>query len=583
MAPPITLRSSEGLQLIQNPPNDLKATLLFEGDNRDNQIRRMSYNKDGSMLAWSNPQSLFVTETEKWTILVKIDHAKVVDIKLSPKGSFLATWSHYTVDQATKTGQPNLHIYCTKTGTLLKSVIQKKQQGWEPQWSNDEGICVRNSNNVLHFYEGNKFDNIKTKLDLFKISDYSLAQCSPGNYMIAAYCAGTKGQPSFVRVYKYPNFGGPSSTLANKSFFKAERIHLYWNKIGTALVVLTSTESSDSSYYGDQGLHYISLRGETCLVPLDKNGPVYNVEWNPTSTEFAVVYGYMPAKVALFNLKCDMVFDFGTGPRNLTYYNPQGNILCIAGFGNLSGNLEFWDVKQKKLIFQTQASDSTLFEWSPDGQHVLTATTAPRLRVGNGFKIWHYTGSLLANIATPQYQELWDVKWCPAPDGKYKEERISYTPVESKLEAPKPQAKAAPYRPPSARGTATSFKLHEYELPSNQKPKPGAVANAPLTKNQKKKANKKAKNQAEREEREASGKTDPPRPEGAIVVEKANTGDPAKDKSIDKIRKKLHQIEKLKEAQKSGKQLQEQEKVKLATESELIKELAGLGISVKRS
>ena len=32
-----------------------------------------------------------------------------------------------------------------------------------------------------------------------------------------------------------------------------------------------------------------------------------------------------------------------------------------------------------------QASDSTSFEWCPDGVHVVTATTAPRLREGNGY------------------------------------------------------------------------------------------------------------------------------------------------------------------------------------------------------
>ncbi len=33
----------------------------------------------------------------------------------------------------------------------------------------------------------------------------------------------------------------------------------------------------------------------------------------------------------------------------------------------------------------SQASDSTQFEWCPDGVHFVTATTAPRLRVGNGY------------------------------------------------------------------------------------------------------------------------------------------------------------------------------------------------------
>lgn len=38
--------------------------------------------------------------------------------------------------------------------------------------------------------------------------------------------------------------------------------------LGTGLVILTSTESSDSSYYGEQSLHYITTNGITCVVPL---------------------------------------------------------------------------------------------------------------------------------------------------------------------------------------------------------------------------------------------------------------------------------------------------------------------------
>ena len=38
----------------------------------------------------------------------------------------------------------------------------------------------------------------------------------------------------------------------------------------------------------------------------------------------------MPAKATLYNLKCEPVFDFGTGPRNLVFYNPQGTNILSA-------------------------------------------------------------------------------------------------------------------------------------------------------------------------------------------------------------------------------------------------------------
>jgi translation initiation factor 2A len=41
----------------------------------------------------------------------------------------------------------------------------------------------------------------------------------------------------------------------------------------------------------------------------------------------------MPA--ALFNKKCEKLKDFGTGKRNTVKFSPLGNIITLAGFGNL--------------------------------------------------------------------------------------------------------------------------------------------------------------------------------------------------------------------------------------------------------
>lgn len=77
----------------------------------------------------------------------------------------------------------------------------------------------------------------------------------------------------------------------------------------------------------------------TSLVFLDleaKEGPIYNVEWNPQGSEFCAVYGFMPAKATLYDLKGDPKFDFGTGPRNSAFYNRFGNyILFFIAFYQL--------------------------------------------------------------------------------------------------------------------------------------------------------------------------------------------------------------------------------------------------------
>lgn len=73
------------------------------------------------------------------------------------------------------------------------------------------------------------------------------------------------------RLFKYPNFDGPSA-ITNKSFFQADKVDFYWNSKGNNALLLTTTEvdKTGGSYYGKQGLHFIGLNGQTSIIGLSK-------------------------------------------------------------------------------------------------------------------------------------------------------------------------------------------------------------------------------------------------------------------------------------------------------------------------
>ena len=50
------------------------------------------------------------------------------------------------------------------------------------------------------------------------------------------------------------------------------------------------------SYYGQTLLYFITAKGESNQIVLNKNGPVYDVQWNPQKDEFIVLYGFMPSR-----------------------------------------------------------------------------------------------------------------------------------------------------------------------------------------------------------------------------------------------------------------------------------------------
>ncbi|XP_010623602.1 eukaryotic translation initiation factor 2A isoform X2 [Fukomys damarensis] len=480
-------------------------------------------------------------------------------------------------------GIPNLQLYDVKTGTCLKSFIQKKAQNWCPSWSEDEIICARNVNNEVHFFENN-FNTIANKLHLQKINDFVLSP-GPQPYKVAVYVPGSKGAPSFVRLYQYPNFAGPHAALANKSFFKADKVTMLWNKKATAVLVIASTEvdKTGASYYGEQTLHYISTNGESAVVQLPKNGPIYDVVWNSSSTEFCAVYGFMPAKATIFNLKCDPVFDFGTGPRNAAYYSPHGHILVLAGFGNLRGQMEVWDVKNYKLISKPVASDSTYFAWCPDGEHILTATCAPRLRVNNGYKIWHYTGSILHKYDVPSNGELWQVSWQPFLDGIFPVKTITYQAVPSEVPSEEPKVATA-YRPPALRNKPiTNSKLHEEEPPQNMKPQSGhdkPLSKTALKNQRKHEAKKAAKQEARSDKTPDVTPTPVPQNIPQNTISQSTSGNPEIDKKIKNLKKKLKAIEQLKEQAAAGKQLEKNQLEKIQKETAILQELEDLELGI---
>ena len=56
--------------------------------------------------------------------------------------------------------------------------------------------------------------------------------------------------------------------------------------------------------------------------------------------------------------------------------------------------MEIWDFQKQRQVAQYQSPDTTHFQWCADGAHFITATTSPRLRVGNGYRLWHFKGKL---------------------------------------------------------------------------------------------------------------------------------------------------------------------------------------------
>ena len=97
--------------------------------------------------------------------------------------------------------------------------------------------------------------------------------------------------------------------------------------------------------------------------------------------EFVVIAGTIPPAAALYNLEAEQIYAFGNAHRNVICWAPHGRFLALCGFGNLAGDVDFWDRNKKKKIGSVNMPCAVEYGWSPDSRLFVTATTAPRMNV----------------------------------------------------------------------------------------------------------------------------------------------------------------------------------------------------------
>ncbi|KAJ5555531.1 Eukaryotic translation initiation factor subunit eIF2A [Penicillium sp. DV-2018c] len=427
----------------------------------EGNLRCSAYSPCGRYYAWASPEKVTIIDPSVGSVVSTIPAENVFELGFSPLGTYVITWQRTSKDE-NGDAVKNLKVWrAVETGdnhTVVGSFVQKSQTGWNLQYTADERLCARTVTNEVQFYQSDNLSTVWNKLRVEGVADFAL---SPGQTQsIAVFIPERKGQPAQVKVFIVPQFSAP---VSQKSFFKGDKVQLKWNASGTTLIVLAQTEvdRTGKSYYGETTLYLLSASGAfDSRIDLDKEGPIHDVSWNPNSKEFGVVYGYMPAKTTIFNFRGVAKHTFPLAPRNTIQFSPHGRFVLVAGFGNLAGQMDLYDMdKNYHKIATVEASNASVCAWSPDGQYILTATTSPRLRVDNGVRIWHVTGGLMYN---EDMTELYDVTWRPQsieqhplgdPLSKLPTPHASATAYMGTRKAPVKPAGA--YRPPGARGQLT--------------------------------------------------------------------------------------------------------------------------------
>eukprot|EP01090_Pellita_catalonica_P003000 TRINITY_DN1262_c0_g1_i5.p1 TRINITY_DN1262_c0_g1~~TRINITY_DN1262_c0_g1_i5.p1 ORF type:complete len:567 (-),score=90.73 TRINITY_DN1262_c0_g1_i5:1092-2792(-) len=545
---PFVLRTEKSVEFYKGAPFEKNEEIQLPYTSPSHVL----YGNSGKIFVVATRTSVNVHDTATGKLLKALEIENVMHMKFSPLDSFLLTGERWSKKRSLEK-RGNVIIWDVATGTKLLAFLQTNvEENWPAvQWSSDEKVAGRIFSTEVRFFENGDFTKIKARLPIPGVAAFAFSpKPTPTNHVVI-FVPEKKGNQGFAKIFPYNDFTTESSS---RSFWKAQSAELSWNATGTAVLVVTKTESDKSgkSYYGDSVVYFLSASGASQYqLSLAKKGPVHQCVWSPTGKKFVVVYGYMPALVSVFNEKCVKKADLypDGAPRNTVMFSPCGQILCVGGFGSLPGHIDFWHAKLRKLG-ATRAQWSAYFKWSPDSRHFLTAVLSPAMNVDNGIKILDYYGKV---VFQKSFDKLYDAKWQPVVEGATPPPYITLPkkPVEEKK-----QEFFVPRGLTAAVNTSTRQsgpkKYEEHQMRKREYPV-GYVPN----KRRRKKGKGGGKNNGQ-------GKQPPSMTPEQIA------------KKLKALKKKLRQIDTLKKKQLAGETLDPSQLTKVASDETIRKEIAAL-------
>jgi len=432
----------------------------------------------------------------------------------SPSGNFLVT--HHPVEKipgSEAPPQPNLLVREKMSYEIVASFLVPKLDRNNKtcllQWTNDERVCVRivqvsNKEFLLHVLPGEDLHSApihiishptEMKVEWAPI-DLKRSRNLVGR--LAVFCMDGRDDLKRVKdpaeIWSLDVCSPDLSVIKTSEAFvpSGERADLLWSRSGTALLAQVETDVDETgvSYYGSTRLVLMSADGKiTQDLNKDASGqylPIQAVAWSPRTDTFILIRGFQPSHVTLWSWdaeerKCVQLQTLmEKAHRNTIKWNPYGNLVMLAGFGNLAGDMDIFglskeDGRQMQLISSGTANCTVTAEWARNGRYILAAVLFPRMRVENGYSILDaLTGKA---IDGELIEELFEVSWKPTC-GK----DVSRGPTQldidtarenfAALEPEKPKKQA--YRPPKGReggGSNAVAAMMRGEMPVEQRPK----------------------------------------------------------------------------------------------------------------
>ncbi len=281
-------------------------------------------------------------------------------------------------------------------------------------------------------------DAVICTVEAAKAVSVSIAPCSrtatepQETYYFAIFAlATTYGFPT-VKMHRFQTAKGRSTQIAQRQFMSIDECRFCWNprrngSVHRLLIVASSdTDTFGQSYYGKQELYLMSTdSSNTKQVEVAKK--LQDVQWHPFGTDIVMIHDH-PRKVSVISPQTgECVQSIGQFTRNTIRFSECGHFLWLGGFGNLTGEMSFYDYvqlrKEEEGLKGFNKSDcARVYEWSPDSSVFLIASLHPYMTVDNGFTVYKYNG---VKLYEERVDKLYQIAYRPSLYHVYPERAVS--------------------------------------------------------------------------------------------------------------------------------------------------------------
>lgn len=416
----------------------------------------IAFSDDGKYFAVIIEDAVQIYKSSKCKLVCTLKHERVRRIYFSPKNSYAVSFAHQRKED--QNGNCWVWKWSKKESKLIHHfVLTDWVDDAVPMcFSIDEFIATQVDRGRIIIFDPHKLSTTKTpsdaeihSIDAEKAVSVSIAPSSPtasqigDYYYLAIFARATKYKLASVIICKYFVAKNKSLEIAQLQYLVIDECRLWWNPRpnGTIhkLLVITScdTDTFGQSYYGKQEVYLLSTDSSNWKkIELQKK--LQDVAWHPFGHEFVFIDDH-PRKISVMNSNGELVHCIGNYTRNAIRFSDCGHFLWLGGFGNLTGEMSFYDYKKIKnenegLKGFNKSDCARVYEFSPDASVFTIASLYPFMTVDNGFTVYKYNG---VKLYEERVEKLFQIAYRPSLYHVYPEKVISAKALKQSQPIPK--------------------------------------------------------------------------------------------------------------------------------------------------